>query len=398
MRISPPVVLVLVALVVGSVIAYLRDHSGPSEHDAEQAILDTYDSTYGRRDHAECVRVDDSLPWKLACTFQQIGLHGIDDTPLQVMAVDDVRAGHPTGGRGGVSLLPIRCAGRVRCWVRQLCRVNPGCPPLGEVSFPTLGRNAAPRPLTAKACVHAWNVHGGFTPEEASIERPAIPSPVFTGRRPIYTPHLAAAALGFIASRTAVRVTGGRCSVAFDLGARRLYRIDSRGKAAPRFWMWVGRRHMDSKPSRWVANACQRRDGTLSVGHDCPAVAGVAGRDVLTELKRGVLDRVAEMGGIPYWLGASFHGAVAQPRRSRPPYQTIAYTLRYGNERVTLRVVTGSGTARPPVDGVPVIQVSPQGTPVLVVADRALLTAEQRCPRRSASVPPQQARREAGPR
>jgi hypothetical protein len=130
---------------------------------------------------------------------------------------------------------------------------------------------------------------------------------------------------------------------------------------------------MDSKPSRWVANACQRRDGTLSLGHDCPSVAGVAGRDVLTELKRGVLSRVADMGGIPYWLGASFHGAAPQPRPSRRPYKTIAYALRYGNERVTLRVVTGLwGKAQPPVDGVLVLQVSPKGTPVLVVADRAL--------------------------
>jgi hypothetical protein len=163
MRISPPVVLVLVALVVGSVIAYLRDHSGPSEHDAEQALLDTRDSTYGRRDHAQCVRVDDALPWELACTFQQVGLHGIDNSPLQVMAVDDIRAGHPTGGRGGVSPLPIRCAGRVRCWVRQLCRVNPGCPPLGEVSFPTprseRGPAAADRQGMRSRLERAWRLH-----------------------------------------------------------------------------------------------------------------------------------------------------------------------------------------------------------------------------------------------
>jgi hypothetical protein len=370
MRTRRPLVVALLLLAAGAFIIWQRVGGSP-EREAERAVAREFDdSSDVRRQNIRCVALEDALPWEFACTFQEIRLNGLEDRPLALTGVD-VRGGHLAGGTG-VTTLALHCASKVRCWVRRLCQAvqTVECPKLNGMDFPTLGPNAPPRPLTAEACVGAWNAHGGFASTDPTFESSATPPPGFAGPRPVYTPRLAAASLGFIARRAHIRVSHARCLVTFDLSPRHAYTIESRSVYAPRFWTWAGRRQLARRHSDPAGRtACQRADGTLSLGDDCPeGPAGVV-RDIPEELEKGVLQRVADMGGYPYWLGPSFRGGMPEPRESGRDSQAIAYDVHYQGRRLTLLVVTSLTGRLPPVEGVSVIWIRPMNNPVQVIAN-----------------------------
>lgn len=324
--------------------------------------------THFRYSHPRCVELDPALPWAFACTLQVIGLNGLGDEPLQAIGVS-----RPGDGGVGSGVLPVSvaCASDVRCWVERLCASSGGrCPSLLELEFPELGPNAPPRPLTSQVCVDAWNVHGGFTRDELVGREPRDPSEEVA--RPAYTPHLAGAAFGFISRRADARAGEDGCSVLFDLGGGAVFAIDAAAQYAPRFWTWTGRAETATAASENPAwNACQRADGTLSLGSDCPHDPQVVARDVRDEIERRYLQRIDELGGFPYWLGPRFLGARPEPTRAAGAEGAVRYTLRTQDGPLTLRVLT----YRPPrarirVEGVEVARADPADATALVLADR----------------------------
>jgi hypothetical protein len=166
--------LVAVALLLLAVSAFLiwQRVGGSPERVAERELARGYDeSSDVRRQHVRCVALAD-LPWDVACTYQEIRLDGLDDRPLMLAGVGV--SGPRIVKSTGVMPLALRCASNVRCWVKRLCRLDE-CPKLSGIDFPTLGRNAPPRRLTAATCVGAWNVHGGFASVDPTFASSATP-------------------------------------------------------------------------------------------------------------------------------------------------------------------------------------------------------------------------------
>jgi hypothetical protein len=351
-------------------LAGCRSDEAPSPgskaaRDAERTLFDD-SSSHVRNSHPRCVEV--GAPWAFVCTVQRIGFGRSHDEPLAAIGytpAKQLEAGMATG----LTPIPVDCATDVRCWVYELCRASSGCTgsPV-ETSYPDLGTNAPPEPITPEVCVDAWNVHGGFSAEELAREAPSRPDDEVT--RPLYTPHLAAPTLGFLGPRADVRAVDGTCSVVFDLGDGTTYAVDATVDHAPRFWTWAGREATSmvaAEGHTW--NACQEADGTLSFGDVC--TGGPQASDVADELDRRVLHQVSEFGGIPYWLGPRFLGAL--PERSEPKNgkDTVEYTVETSDGPLELVVVT----YRPPrprvvAPGFEVFRARPASATVLVVANR----------------------------
>jgi hypothetical protein len=337
----------------------------------ERALLSDL-SAHFHYSNPRCVEIDASLPWTFACTVQQIGLNGLPDEPLLAIGVDSVGDGR-AGSTSGVVPLPAGCATDVRCWVEHLCHSYRGCAANPQfMRFPDLGPNVPPRRIDPEVCLDAWNVHGGFTPDQLAVRQPSRPDEEV--ERPVYAPHLAAATMGFIGLQADVRAGEGRCSVAFDLGGGLAYGIDASVRYAPRFWTWAGRNEMttvaDERPS-W--NACQRDDGTLMLGNGCRHDPQLVARDVADEIERRYLHRVSDLGGFPYWLGPRFLGARPEPRPPGQADATIRYAVESQDGLLSLLVLTYYG---PPgqgrdVGGIEVVRAQPVSGTVLVVASRA---------------------------
>ena len=371
LRLTRPVRAGIVATVALAAFAGCGSDEGSqarseAARDAERKLF--ADNSHGRYSHPQCVEV--GAPWTFVCTVQEIGLgRSGRDGPLMAIGytpAEQLEAGVATG------LMPISvdCATDVRCWVQELCRASSCTVNPADTSFPDLGPNAPPEPITPEVCIDAWNVHGGFSADELGGDSP--PRPESEVERPVYTPHLAATTLGFIGPRADVRAVGGTCSVVFDLGNGKVYAIDATVDHAPRFWTWAGRDATAAvaaeRPS-W--NACQGADGTLSLGDDCAGDPGVLTRDVAAELDRRVLHQVADFGGIPYWLGPRFLGAL--PERSEPDRgkDTVEYMVETPDGTLRLVVLT----YRPPrprvvAPGFEVFRANPASETVLVVANR----------------------------
>jgi hypothetical protein len=319
-----------------------------------------------RYSHPRCVEI--GSPFTFVCTVQRIGLGSSpDDDPL--LATGYTPSTQVEAGMGtGMKPIPVECATDVRCWVIELCRGSPCSPDPYLAVFPHLGPNAPPAQLTPEACVDAWNVHGGFSPEELAREEPSRPDEEAT--RPLYTPHLAAATLGFVGPRAEVRVADGTCSVVFDLGDGTTYTVDATVDHAPRFWTWAGREATSTVAAEGDAwNACQEADGTLALGDACSG-EGEA-RDIADELGRRVLHQVSELGGGAWWLGPSFLGA--PPVRSEPEKgkDTVRYVVETSEGRFRLAVLV----YRPPrprvrARGFEVFRANTSSETVLVVANR----------------------------
>jgi hypothetical protein len=374
--------LVLVAAVAGFLSACgagqePREASPDSE--AEQALLTSLRGSVGTRyTHVRCVKVS-AGEWTDLCTFQVVSLRQTNDQPLLVMGYR-VEGGQLRLGSGTVPL-DVACAEEVRCWTRTLCAATQGCPSglegfFGEPMTPPA--RAATPPPTISRCIAAWNAHGGFSPAEIAQEPPPIAS--MEVARPVYSPHLAGASLGFIAPRAEVRASGDACVVLFDVGASGLYRVSAQAWGERRFWMWRGADDFGARAAREPAwNVCQREDGTLFRSNVCPPAAAIP-RAIADELERGHLASLSEKGGIPYWLGRSFEGArpiALDPRRGAE--SVVVYRLRGEGGRRTLTVYT----YRPPqrsrrARGVLVARAEPEDATVLVLADRKVSHALRR--------------------
>jgi hypothetical protein len=338
---------------------------------AERYLHETMDgSTHFRETHLRCFRVEG--PWTDACTFQRISLVAVDDDPLLVMGLR-FEGDWPVGGTG-TAPLDIACADDLPCWVRTLCRVTDQCTS-GYDAEDTGPLLHTPTP-TPERCLSAWNAHGGFSPDDVALAVPVHASLALG--RPVYSPHLAGASLGFIGSRVEVRATADGCQARFDLGEAGAYLVTAEASGEARFWIWQGARDIEPGLVDGEWNACQRDDGTLSSSSSssssssgsCPAGA-VTPRAVADELERGHLQSLVDVGGIPYWLGRTFAGA--RPVPVEPPPSDAQSAVEYTNAAggVDLLVLT----YRPPnrsltAKGVIVARAEPETATVLVIASR----------------------------
>jgi hypothetical protein len=341
--------------------------------DVEHVLLATLQtSTEVRLTHVRCAAVE-TQPWTHACTFQRVSPRVGHDDPLLVIGFS--YEGGKALRSSGTAPLDIRCAKDVECWTRTLCAVTGECPVadsgfgLGDTAGPPLEPPSPTPPPTIPRCVAAWNAHGGFSPAEVAQETPA--EPFMEVARPVYTPHLSGASLGFLAPRAEISASGRRCAVLFDVEPRNVYVVAARAFGEPRFWIWRGAGELKRKDSpEPVWNACQRDDGTLVVAYSCPP-ATVAPRPVRDELERGHLQQLADVGGFPYWLGETFAGARPVPVESSRAESAVRYRLEDGGHRLTLTVLT----YRPPersrkARGVVVARAEPEDATVVVVSDR----------------------------
>src|SRR5919108_1830078 len=211
--------------------------AGARDVDAEQFLLSTLAGSTGvRYTHLRCFRVRG--PWSDACTFQAVSPRQGQDDPLLVLAMR-IEDGRPVSSTG-TAPLDIACANYRRCWVRTLSAATRECA-LGAGAFGTdpndLVRLRTPRPTPAR-CVSAWNAHGGFSPAEVAQETPLLASDAVA--RPVYTPHLSGASLGFIGARAEVRAAPRGCSVLFETGPHEYYEVTAEARGETRFWMWQG--------------------------------------------------------------------------------------------------------------------------------------------------------------
>jgi hypothetical protein len=334
---------------------------GPHSVRAEQFLQDTMGSAHFRETNLRCFPVEG--PWTDACTFQRISLVAGSDDPLLVMGLRFEGVGAVAGT--GTAPLDIACADDLPCWVRTLCRVTDQCTSGydAEESGPLL---QTPTP-TEERCLSAWNAHGGFSQDELAQEEPMHAS--LAMGRPVYSPHLAGASLGFIGARAEVRATADGCHVRFDLGDAGAYLVTAEASGETRFWVWQGARDLEPAPVDPSWNACQREDGTLVLATTCPPVAALP-RPIADELEGGYVQALADVGGIPYWLGRSFAGARPVPL-SPAPRRAQSAVQYAGADGVDLLVLT----YRPPdrsrtTRGVIVARAEPETATVLVVADR----------------------------
>jgi hypothetical protein len=355
------------------------------DSEAEQALLRSLTgSTSMRYTHVRCVKAS-AGQWTDLCTFQAVALGQGTDQPLLVLGYRVVGGQLRSGS--GTAPLDVACAEEVRCWTSTLCAATQDCPSgldeyFGEPVTPP-ARAVTPRP-TIPRCIASWNAHGGFSPAEIAQAPPPIASMELA--RPVYTPHLSGASLGFIGPRAEVRAQGDACSVVFDTGTSSLYRVSAQAWGEPRFWMWRGAEDLEPETAPEPAwNVCQQEDGTLFLADTCPAVAAIP-RALVDELERGHLASLSKRGGIPYWLGRSFEGARPEPLDPRRGAESLVVYRVPGDERsVTLTVFT----YRPPQrsrkarKGVLVARAEPEAATVLVLADRKVSDALRRSVLRS---------------
>ena len=346
-------------------------HRPARDNQVERTLAASLKGSHGTRyTHVHCVKAS-AGDWTHVCTFQAVSPGLTGDQPLVVLGYR-VEGGELRSGSGTVPL-DVACAEEVRCWTSTLCAATRGCPSgldeyFGAPVTPP-ARAVTPRP-TASRCIASWNAHGGFSPAEIAEEAPPIAS--MEVARPVYTPHLSGASLGFIGPRAEVRAGGDACSVLFDTGASRLYRVSAQAWGEPRFWMWRGADDFEPEKALEPAwNVCQREDGTLFLAHACPPVPAIP-RPIADELERGHLASLYEMGGIPYWLGRSFEGArpvALDPRRGAE--SVVVYRIHGNGSKLTVTVYT----YRPPQrsrrvrKGVIVARAEPETATVLVVAN-----------------------------
>jgi hypothetical protein len=338
-----------------------------------------------RYTHVRCVKAS-AGDWTDVCTFQGVAFREGTDQPLVVTGYR-IEDGQLRSGSGTVPL-DVACAEEVRCWTSALCAATRDCPSgldgyFGEPVTPP-ARAVTPRP-TVSRCIASWNAHGGFSPAETAQATPPMAS--MEVARPVYTPHLSAASLGFIGPRAEVRAEGDACTVLFDKGVSGgLYRVSAQAWGEPRFWMWRGADDFEPKTALEPAwNVCQREDGTLSRSDACSPVAAIP-RALADELERGHLASLFERGGIPYWLGRSFEGArpeALDPRRGAE--SVVVYRVRGDVGSLKLAVYT----YRPPQrsrrvkKGVLLARAEPEDATVLVIANRKVSDALRRAVLRS---------------
>ena len=342
------------------------------DSEVEQRLATSLKGSQGSRyTHVRCVKAS-AGDWTHLCTFQVVSPGLAGDQPLVVLGYR-VEGGQLRSG-SGTAPLDVACAEEVRCWTSTLCAATRDCPSgfdgyFGEPATPP-ARAVTPRP-TVSRCIASWNAHGGFSPAEIAQATPPIAS--MEVARPVYTPHLSGASLGFIGPRAEVRAGGDACSVVFDTGASGgLYRVSAQAWAEPRFWMWRGDDDFEAATALEPAwNVCQREDGTLFLADACPPVAAIP-RALADELERGHLASLLDMGGIPYWLGRSFEGArpeALEPRRGAE--SVVVYRVSGEDGSLTLTVYT----YRPPRrsrnvrKGTLVARAEPEDATVLVLAD-----------------------------
>jgi hypothetical protein len=300
------------------------------------------------------------------CALELIGLQRGPDE----FAVTTARISNGTlTGSGGLAQVAATCMEAVRCWANEAIAVcGPECPgrvPRVGTASPALPRRATP--LTPANCIKGWNIHGRFTKAETADTRPTmLASQEVT--KPIYTPYLAAASIGFIAARAQVTAVPDGCAVVFDLGGGRAYRIFTTAGADPWVWTWQGDPDLTDAPPRW--NACQRADGTLA-SSGCDS-SGAKPRDVIDELGRGHLSAVARVGGFPYWLGAPFAGAWPTAQ-AQGDVLIVEYQVTAAGQPLTLRVYQSSAGVIPAatITGTVIVRAHPQSGAVLVTADPA---------------------------
>jgi hypothetical protein len=352
------------------------------DNEVEQRLASSLTGSHGIRSHGirythvRCVKAS-AGDWTHLCTFQVVSPGLAGDQPLLVLGYR-VEGGQLRSGSGTVPL-DVACAEELRCWTSTLCAATRDCPSgferyFGEPVTPP-ARAVTPRP-TVSRCIASWNAHGGFSPAETAQATPPIAS--MEVARPVYTPHLSGASLGFIGPRAEVRAGGDACSVLFDTGASGLYRVSAQAWGQSRFWMWRGADDFEAESALEPAwNVCQRDDGTLFPSDTCPPVAAIP-RAIADELERGHLASLYEMGGIPYWLGRSFEGARPEALESRRGAESVVvYRVRGEKDSLTLTVYT----YRPPQrsrevrKGVVVARAEPEDATVLVVADRKVSDA-----------------------
>jgi hypothetical protein len=297
------------------------------------------------------------------CALELIGLQrGPDEFAVTTARISD----GTLIGSGGLAQVAATCMEAVRCWANEaIAACGPECagrvPRVGTAG-PALPRRATP--LTPANCIKGWNIHGQFTAAETADTRPALlASQEVT--KPVYTPYLAAASIGFVAARAQVTAVPAGCAVVFDLGGGRAYRIFTTAGADPWVWTWQGDPELTDAPPRW--NACQRADGTLA-SSGCDSI-GPKPRDVIDELSRDHLSAVARVGGTPYWLGAPFAGAWPSAQ-AQGDVLIVEYRVTAGGQPLTLRVYRSSAGAVPAatITGTVIVRAHPQSGAVLVTA------------------------------
>ena len=197
-----------------------------------------------RYQDVRCARVKGIPDVDYVCSFEMIGLRRGDDE----FGVSTVRR---QSGRlvpsGGITQIDATCIADVDCWVQQAqlsCGDACAVPFLPRPGTPSSG-GPHPRflpPYTAEQCITGWNIHGGFSPAETADPNSQLASvsPTAEVTKPVYTPYLAAASIGYVASRVRVSADHEICSATFDLGDGVAYRISAPIGPDPWTWLWRG--------------------------------------------------------------------------------------------------------------------------------------------------------------
>jgi len=290
-----------------------------------------------RYQDVRCARVKGIPDVDYVCSFEMIGLRRGDDE----FGVSTVRR---QSGRlvpsGGITQIDATCIADVDCWVQQAqlsCGDACAGPFLPRPGTPSSG-GPHPRflpPYTAEQCITGWNIHGGFSPAETADPNSQLASvsPTAEVTKPVYTPYLAAASIGYLASRVRVSADHEICSATFDLGDGVAYRISAPIGPDPWTWLWRGDTLTRRVAGGW--NACQSVDGTLAVSG---CTAGRSPRDVKDETDRYHLAQVANVGGTPYWLGSPFEGAYPSAAAGTGDLLTVSYAVHISGRLVVISV------------------------------------------------------------
>src|SRR5205814_9292766 len=173
---------------------------GGDEHgtDVARILIESYGpSQSARYQDARCAPVIGSGDATYFCALELVGLRRGEDGFVVTSVV--VRDGKMTSGTGLTQIEPA-CMGDAACWAIQMASSCIGCdgspPTLGKVDPPMEYRRNG-RPLTSAGCIAGWNIHGGFSPDEVADPRPEM-FPTQAVTKPVYTPYLAAASIGYL--------------------------------------------------------------------------------------------------------------------------------------------------------------------------------------------------------
>ncbi|HEY2869727.1 MAG TPA: hypothetical protein VGJ11_09455 [Gaiellales bacterium] len=335
---------------------------------AQSLVVGFGDSQSVRYEDARCAPVHGLGNAGYVCALEEIGLHGANDG-FELTAVP-IADGQPFAAAGLTQTTPA-CLERPACWAQQLrshCLGDCSAAPRVGLPGPAFERRRrALAPTTVGACMSAWDLHGGFSPDETQPQLPAV-LPVREVEKPVYTSYLAPSSMGLIATRARIAARGPGCRVTFDLGKGRGYAIATAGGRDPWTWTWQGAAAFTVAPA--APNACQRPDGTLAAS-GCPTAPAGLRRDVANELYRRHLAVVAELGGFPYWLGAPFRGAWPQAH-PEGDLAVVTYTVLDRGRQVRVTITTGYTPTIPAsaITGRVIVRARPEDTAAVVTTDR----------------------------